>query len=72
MPSAHGIGTTASANPRGIFYPAHMGRAPGQGHPPLDPPDRATLRGSGPEQRIGELEDSERPEACGPGGATDK
>ncbi len=29
------------------------------GHPPLDPPGAATLRGSGPEQRIGEPEDSE-------------
>ncbi len=48
----------------GDFLPApYWDGPPEPGHPPLDPPGAATLRGSGPEQRIGEPEDS-------PGGAT--
>jgi hypothetical protein len=68
----YAIGTTARPT-LGGFPPAHsrppLGRIPGYGHPPLDPPGRATLRGSGPEPRLGATEDSERPEAGGPSGA---
>ena len=58
--TCYAIGTTAStADTRGILH-RFMGRPPEQGHPPLDPPGAATLRGAGPpEQRIGGLEDSE-------------
>jgi hypothetical protein len=45
----------------GFFLPAHLwAGSPGEVicHP-LDPPGYATLRGSGPEQRLGALKDSE-------------
>jgi hypothetical protein len=40
---------------------------PIQGHPLLDPPGHAILRGLGPEQRIGAPEDSERLEPADQG-----
>jgi hypothetical protein len=59
----HGPGTTnllrhrdyGPAATRGISTRPILGRGPEPGHPP----GAATLRGSGPEQRIGEPEDSE-------------
>ncbi len=43
----YAIGTTgySPAAPRGFFTRPILGRAPGQGHPALDPPGNATLRG---------------------------
>jgi hypothetical protein len=52
--TCYAIGTTASADPRGIFLPAH--------HWDVSPNKvfrHSTLRGSGPEQRLIALEDSE-------------
>ena len=44
---------------RGIPPGPYWDGTPEPGHPPLDPQGAATLRGSGPEQRIGAPEDSE-------------
>ena len=55
----YAIGTTARPPLGGFSTRPILGRAPEPGHPPLDPPGAATLRGSGPEQRLGEAEDSE-------------
>jgi hypothetical protein len=56
--TCYAIGTTASADPRGVFLPAHHsswdgspGKVIRQGY--------AILRGSGPKQRLGALKDSE-------------
>ena len=40
-------------------------RPPGRAHPPLEPPGYVTLRGCGPEQRLGGPEDSEQLEPAG-------
>jgi hypothetical protein len=47
------VGTTASADPRGIFHQPIIGPGPRARSSAIDPPGAVTLRGSGPEQRIG-------------------
>jgi hypothetical protein len=63
------IGTTASGDPRGFSTGPLLGRLPEQGHPPPDPPGYATLRESGPEQRLGALETRKWTDAGRPRGA---
>ena len=47
--TCYAIGTTAwTADTRGILHRPILGRPLEQGHPPLDPPGAATLRGAGP------------------------
>ena len=53
------IGTTARQLLGGFSTWPILGRAPEPRPPPLDPPGAAILPGSGPEQRISELVDSE-------------
>jgi hypothetical protein len=55
----YAIGTTARPPLGGFFFRPILGRVPEPGHPPCDPPGAAILRESGPDHRIGGLEDSE-------------
>jgi hypothetical protein len=69
--TCYAIGTTASADPRWIFHWPIIGTGPQARSSAIDPPGAATLRWSGPEQRLGARRTRKRTTAGGPSGALD-